>query len=172
MDKAKYENAILLLAQRVPNLGRVKLNKLLYFADFDHFEKYGSPITGDTYINNDLGPVPMHVQDLLNTMEREKKVAVTEEQVIDYVRYSLQPLVEPKVEVFAATEMDMLCSVASKWGPHTSRELVIASHGEAPWIATRKGETIPYPLAYYRGKFDESEPDYDSELLNPVLSAS
>lgn len=169
MDKAKYENAILLLASRVPNLGRVKLNKLLYFADFDHFEKYGAPITGDTYVNNDLGPVPMHVQDILDAMEREKKVIQSEEQVIDYVRYSLRPLVEPQLGVFAASEMDMLCNVASKWGPHSAKELVIASHGEAPWIATRKGETIPYALAYYRGKYDESEPDYDAELLNPVL---
>ena len=170
MHNAKYENAILLLSQRVTNVGRVKLNKLLYFADFDHFEKYGTPITGDTYVNNNLGPVPMLVLEVLARMEHEKKVKVVQEQVFDYVRYSLQPLVPADVSVFGPTEMEILCYTVEKWGPHTAKELVIASHGEAPWIATRKGEKIPYPLAYYRGKYDDSEPELDTERLQPVLS--
>lgn len=169
MDKCKYENAILFFAQHVPSLGRVKLNKLLYFADFDHFEKYGTPITGDTYLNNELGPVPEHVQSILSEMQRSKKLHEFPEQVYEYVRYRLQPIAEADVAVFKSSEIAMLCSVASKWGPHTAKELVIASHGEAPWIASRRGESIPYALAYYRGKYDESELDYDSEPVSAIL---
>jgi uncharacterized phage-associated protein len=163
MDKCKYENAILFFAGRVSGLGRVKLNKLLYFADFDHFERYGQSITGDTYVNNDLGPVPSHVRDVLDSMEREGKISVCRETVVDYVRYRLQPLVEADLAAFRSSEVEMLWSVAAKWQSHTAKEVVIASHGEAPWLATRRGEEIPYPLAYYRGKFNDSDLDYDVE---------
>ncbi|OQB42244.1 MAG: Helix-turn-helix domain protein [candidate division CPR1 bacterium ADurb.Bin160] len=33
-----------------PNVGKIVLNKLLYFADFNHYEKYWTSITGDLYI--------------------------------------------------------------------------------------------------------------------------
>ncbi len=169
MDKCKYENAILFFAQHVSGLGRVKLNKLLYFADFDHFEKYGTPITGDTYLNNELGPVPEHIQSILGEMQRSKKLHEFPERVYEYIRYSLQPITEANVAVFKSSEIEMLCSVASKWGAHTAKELVSASHGEAPWIASRRGEVIPYALAYYRGKYDQSELDYDSEPVSESL---
>jgi len=171
VNRPKYENAILFFAERVRDLGRVKLNKLLYFADFDHFEKYGEAITGDVYLNHELGPVPSHIQDVLADMIRERKVEVVSEPLIDFVRFRLKPLVPCRADAFAPSEIEMLCSVVAKWGAHTAREIVMASHGEAPWIATRKGEDIPYPLAYYRGKFGASEPDYDSERLASTTTA-
>jgi hypothetical protein len=33
-----------------PNVGKIVLNKLLYFADFNHYEKYWESITEDKYI--------------------------------------------------------------------------------------------------------------------------
>jgi transcriptional regulator with XRE-family HTH domain len=33
-----------------PNVGKIVVNKLLYFADFNHYEKYWTSITGDLYI--------------------------------------------------------------------------------------------------------------------------
>lgn len=170
INKEKYKNAILFFSEIVPQLGKTKLNKLLYFTDFDHFEKYGRPVTGDIYINNDLGPVPSHIDDILTEMEKEKLAETRIEAVIDYVRYRLVPLAKHKPDVFRADEMEMLCSVADKWGNHTAREIVIASHGEAPWIATRKDEQIPYTLSYYRGKFDE--PSYDEELRDDRLTVA
>lgn len=32
-----------------PNMGKILLNKLLYFSDFDYFEKTGEAITGTIY---------------------------------------------------------------------------------------------------------------------------
>lgn len=161
MNKEKYRNAILFFAENVPNLGRVKLNKLLYFLDFDHFEKYDEPVTGDDYQNNELGPVPVHIEQVIMEMESERLVEVMVEPVIDFVRYHLVPLAHYNSAVFKSSEMEMLGAISEKWGHHTAKELVIASHGEAPWIATSSGELIPYALAHYRGKFEG--PSYDEE---------
>ena len=161
INKEKYKNAILFFSERISHLGKTKLNKLLYFLDFDHYEKHGKPVTGDIYINNDLGPVPSNIDEVLTEMEAGKLINITPEAVIDYVRYHLVPLTHHNSSAFKADEMEMLCNVADKWANHTAREMVIASHGEAPWIATRKGEEIPYQLSYYRGKFEE--PSYYEE---------
>ncbi len=170
MNKGKYKNAILFFARNTPNLGRVKLNKLLYFLDFDHFEKYGAAVTDDIYENNELGPVPVHAEEIVAEMESERLVEIIVEPIIDYVRYKLIPLANYNHNIFKPSEIEMLCEVTEKWQHHTAREIVIASHGEAPWIATRKGESIPYALAYYRGKFEE--PSYDDEPRQDLTLAS
>ena len=169
INKEKYKNAILFFASNVPNVGRVKLNKLLYFSDFDHFEKYGEPITGETYQNDKLGPVPMHVEQTIKEMESEGQANVVAEAVIDFVRYNLVPRIHYDPRIFKPSEMEVLSAVSEKWGHHTAKELVIASHGEAPWLATRDGNTIPYALAYYRGKFEE--PSYDEEPRQDIILA-
>lgn len=169
INKGKYKNIVLFFASNVPNLGKVKLNKLLYFSDFDHFEKYGEPITGETYQNDKLGPVPMHIEEIIGEMESEGQVDTVAEAVIDFVRYRLVPKSHYNPSVFKPSEMEILSAVSEKWGHHTARELVIASHGEAPWLATRNGDTIPYALAYYRGKFEE--PSYDEEPRQDITLA-
>ena len=52
INEKKYKNAILFFANRIRNgtLGKLKLMKLLYFLDFDFFEKYGRSVTGDEYL--------------------------------------------------------------------------------------------------------------------------
>jgi uncharacterized phage-associated protein len=170
MNKKKYNNAVLFFAWSIPNLGRTKLNKLLYFLDFDHFEKYAKAVTEDDYENNDLGPVPVHADEVLGEMQAEKLIDIVYEPIIDYVRHKLVPLAHHDTTIFSSSEMEMLCAVTDKWQHHTAREMVIASHGEAPWIATRKGEAIPYALAYYRGKFEE--PSYDDEPRHDLTLAS
>ena len=163
INREKYINSILFFVENVPNLGKTKLNKLLYFLDFDHFEKYGDAVTNDIYENKDLGPVPQNIDQILDEMQSEKLIDIIPEQVIDFVRYRLFAREKHNANVFKPSEIEILCETTEKWRHHTAKEMVAASHGEAPWIATRNGETIPYPLAYYRGKFDN--PSYDEEPL-------
>jgi uncharacterized phage-associated protein len=165
MNKEKYKNAILFFSENVPALGVTKLNKLLYFLDFDHFEKYGDAVTNDVYENKDLGPVPRNVETILEEMQAENLIDIVPEQVIDFVRYHLLAKAKHNMSIFKPSEIEVLCETNEKWSRHTAKEIVMASHGEAPWLATRNGEDIPYPLAYYRGKFEK--PSYDEELLEP-----
>jgi uncharacterized phage-associated protein len=170
MNIEKYTNAILFFAKSTPNLGIIKLNKLLYFLDFDHFEKYGEAVTDDVYINKSFGPVPQHSDDVLKLLREQGKITVAVEQVIDYTRYHIIANSDYSPDVFKPTEMAMLCEVKEKWSHLTAKEIVAATHGEAPWIATRQDEVIPYALAYYRGKYDsdsgiEAEVESEPKLI-------
>ena len=157
MNKNKYINALLFFCENIPNLGRTKLYKLLYFLDFDHYERYGSSVTGESYQNKELGPFPLHAEEMLNKMEEDGLIEIRTELVIDFSRYNYVVKVQHDPQVFSPTEIEMLFAVAEKWAHHTANEVISATHGEAPWIATAREEIIPYPYAYYRNKFAEDE---------------
>lgn len=172
INRKKYENAILYYLNEVNNihLGKVKLMKLLYYLDFDHFEKYGSSITRDTYRNKEAGPVPDSANMIINEMEAKELINIHLEQVIDFLKYRYTPHKATDLKVFKPTEFEMLCEIAKKWEHHSTNEIVNASHGEAPWIATRENEEIPYALAYYRNKFNEPDSDADEIPVTPATS--
>src|SRR5207253_6659550 len=71
-SEAKLQQVILYFLERINNvhLGRTKLMKLLYFVDFDHYEKYGEPVTGAVYRKFPHGPYPKKVEKLIPAMER------------------------------------------------------------------------------------------------------
>lgn len=60
LHRKKYQNAVLYLCQQLKGEihGKKKLAKLLYFVDFDFYERYEKSITGDTYKALPMGPVP------------------------------------------------------------------------------------------------------------------
>jgi uncharacterized phage-associated protein len=59
-DSGKFKELVLLFAERStedPLMSRVKLNKLLYYADFESYRRRGRSITGATYIKGEFGPM-------------------------------------------------------------------------------------------------------------------
>lgn len=166
IGKEKYKNIILYFLHKTNNvhLGKTKLMKLIYFLDFDHFEKYSVSVTGDSYCNLRAGPVPDRASLILEEMKKEGLIDISTKQVNNIRKYEYTPLVSPNIDIFKITEINMLKEVCKKWEHHSTAEIVNASHGEEPWIATREGENIPYALAFYRRKFDV--PDFDDDKDN------
>ena len=64
-DEAKTVEAVVLVAQRWPGITPFFLAKVLFFADRDHLRAYRRPVTGDSYIAMDAGPVPSRVYDMV-----------------------------------------------------------------------------------------------------------
>src|SRR3989338_5867301 len=158
INEKKYRNAILFFAKKIQNgtLGKVKLMKLLYFLDFDYFEKTGKSITGDEYLRFEYGPVPRMAKSLLAKMTG-KEIKISKHKMKDGLndQERIEALQEPDVNVFTPEEVAMLDEIAGKWEKFTGTDMKNASHGEAPWIATKPNEVIDYNLAYYRDKYGE-----------------
>ena len=153
----KMQAAIWLFCTRIQNgtLGRTKLAKLLYFLDFDHFEQYGEPVTGADYIHQKRGPYPKQMKQEICHLRGGDAIKEEHEQVGPYLRYTYYPgEATLDLGLFSQTELLTLIEVAQKWERQTATELVAASHGEVPWIATEYLEVIPYAYADYRHKFE------------------
>jgi len=130
--------------------------KLLYYLDFDFFEKYGRSVTGDEYLRFDNGPVPRMGEKMLKEMSG-KEIKILRKKIGN--GYNDQMLIEAMVDfdvnVFDKEELLMLGEIAAKWEKFTGSEIKNASHGEAPWIAAKPNEAIDYNLVYYRNKYGE-----------------
>lgn len=158
INQKKYKNAIIYFANKVQNgtLGKLKMMKLLYYLDFDFFEKYGRSVTGDQYLRFENGPVPRFAEKILKEMDG-KEIKITRRKVADGYndQQHIEALTNFDVNVFSKEELIMLEEIASKWEKFTGTEMKSASHGEAPWIATKPDDVIDYNLVYYRNKYDE-----------------
>ena len=170
LNTEKYLEVLQLLldedigANSNPRVGKVKLMKLLYFADFDHYFLHGASITGDTYVKLEYGPVPKHAEDMLALLYEKELLEIGEEQVYDYTRntYRLRRRLT-EIKHLGPDEVATLLSVVAKWKNHTREEIVMASHGDPPWIMADYGGEIPYELVFYRedvtgSKDEEPEP--------------
>jgi len=160
VNEKKYKNIILFFANKIKNgtLGKLKIMKLLYFLDFDFFEKYGKSVSGDEYLRFDNGPVPRMAEKFLKAMNGTE-IKISKIKVADGFndQQYIEPLKMYDISVFSKEELMLMGEVADKWEKFSGTEMKTASHGEAPWIATKPDDIIDYNLAYYRNKYGEMD---------------
>ncbi len=155
VNKKKYQNTILYLCQKLGGeiKGKKKLAKLLYFVDFDFYEKYEKAITGDVYKALPMGPFPTVLEQITNEMSKKKLLTINSvkerEGYLSTETYS--SVSRPDVSLFSSDEIKMLDRVVTKYGHLNGKQLEELSHSEAPYIATKLKEKIPYELSFYRG---------------------
>ncbi len=155
LHKKKYQNAILYLCKKLGGevRGKKKLAKLLYFVDFDFYEKYQKSLTGDVYRAFPMGPMPMNLVKMTEAMEVEEMITVNSAEEKEGYRPTeiYCCLVDPDISVFNSEEKNMLNRVILRYGHLNGRQLEELSHAEAPYVGTELREEIPYELSFYRG---------------------
>ena len=155
INRKKYQNAVLYLCEKLKGevRGKKKLAKLLYFADFDLYEKIQKSITGDVYRALPMGPVPSALEKI--TVEMAKKRMISIERVEEREGYNATEvytcITKPDLSVFDEEEKKMLDRIVVKYDHLTGKQLEELSHAEAPYIGTELRKEIPYELAFYRG---------------------
>jgi len=156
LNEKKYRNAILYLTSKVGKgsvWGKKKMYKLLYFLDFDAFEKYEKPITGDIYHKLPMGPAPSYFDPIASDLKREGLLSIKKRKTGPGYRDTVvyKALIKPDLKVFNENEFKILKRIVRKYGEKTGRELERLTHKEAPYLAVGKGEEMPLELAHYRG---------------------
>lgn len=158
INEKKYKNAIIFFSKKIQNgtLGKLKIMKLLYYLDFDFFEKYGRSVTGDEYLRFDNGHVPRMAEKILKEMNG-KQIKITRRMIKPGYndQQHIEALGDFDLNIFTKEELVMLEDVADKWEKFTGAEMKTASQGEAPWISTKPNDVIDYNLALYRNKYGE-----------------
>jgi uncharacterized phage-associated protein len=133
--------------------------KLLYYVDFDHYERHGRPVTGANYRKLPHGPVPQQAKALIAQMERKGVVREVKVRVKDYAQHRLITQARFDASKFSGDELLTLEKVAKEWEDATGTQIEAASHAEAPWAATKEGRVIDYELAHYRRPVGEEPLD-------------
>lgn len=155
LHKKKYQNAVLYLCQELRGevRGKKKLAKLLYFIDFDFYEKYAKSITGDIYKALPMGPVPSALVSVTEEMIKMKMLEVKKENEYEgYIPTEIyRSIKKPDLSIFSGEEIRMLKRVVKHYGHLSGKQLQDLTHAEAPYTAAKPNEEVPYEFTYYRG---------------------
>lgn len=146
----KLRELVLYVAERSegdPAFGAVKLNKLLFYADFAAYLYLGDSITGQDYQKLEHGPAPRRLVPVMAAMEAHNEVAVRDSEY--YGRNQRRPfaLREPNLDLFTAREIDLVNRILDQFRGMNASRISEDSHRFVGWKLAEQGETIPYEVA-------------------------
>lgn len=152
-DLEKCKNILLYILERCagkPNVGETVLYKLMYFSDFNYYEKFEEHLTGMNYRKLPFGPVPQFLDDVLNRMIAEEQIyrLKTTFQHLPQIRFL--PLTKTDLRTLKASEKDVIDRVIDQMSDWSSITIANYSHKDMPWLASKDGELINYELVFYR----------------------
>ncbi len=108
------------------------MNKLLFYADFNHYQHYGRSITGISYRAIEWGPVPQNYGAMYNFLFNEHYIDIVEKEVGELISWKGKVnLVE--TSLFDEAEIDTIIKVAKRFQGKSTRQIVDISHKETAW---------------------------------------
>lgn len=162
----KFKAVLLYILNKVGsknNIGETVIYKLLYFIDFNYYERYEEQLMGATYMKNTHGPTPLEFKKITDSMEGKELTKCK----IDYFKYpqtKYLPLKKPDISVLKATEIEVIEDVLKKLSDMNANEISEYSHKDVPWMTTEDGERIDYESVFYR-TMPYSVRTYDEENI-------
>ena len=165
-DAKKFKEVLLYVLSRVgakPNIGETALYKLLYFIDFDFYEKFEKQLTGAKYIKNHFGPTPVEFKKIVERMAAKGEVERVKSSYFQYDQKKYLPHREPDLSILSAQEIKHIDEVLARLSDKNANELSDYSHSDVPWRVHKPGEAISYESVFYRDQ-DHSVRNYGDEL--------
>jgi len=148
----KFKEVLLHILNKVgakPNMGETVIYKILYFIDFDYYERYEEQLVGATYIKNRYGPTPIEFKQIVETM-LNKDIFKVKSEYFDYPQTKYLPLRRPELSVLRADEIAVIDDVLNKLSDMNAVQISDYSHNDVPWLTTADGEAIEYESVFYR----------------------
>ncbi|MCR5033004.1 MAG: DUF4065 domain-containing protein [Lachnospiraceae bacterium] len=140
----KLEAAISYIAEKVPSLFKVKLMKMLWYADAMSYKVCGFAITGLVYRHNEMGALPIGHYSLMNL----ENLNVQEEVNLNYdSMLHVYPSKNMDYSVLSDQDKSILDAVIKKFKDFKTQEIVDYMHEEKAYIETKQGEIIPFSKA-------------------------
>ncbi|MCF6350496.1 MAG: SocA family protein [Flavobacteriaceae bacterium] len=139
---SKIGNTVVFLAEKIKNLSKTKILKLLYILDELSIKKSGIPFLNLKYKVWKFGPVSEDIFIDLSTSPTILKGYI-ERSLSTEGKTVITPLVKFEDDEFSQNEIDLLNIVTSEFGNKTAKELISYTHREkSPWHNTAKENSI------------------------------
>ncbi len=150
----KFKEVLLYVLSKVggkPNVGEAVVYKLLYFIDFDFYEKFEEQLVGATYIKNHYGPTPVEFKTIVDDMIKNGEVVKVEGKYFNYPQRKYLPIREPDLtKLKDARELRHIDEVIARLGDKNATELSEYSHEDTPWLIAKENQPLDYEAVFYR----------------------
>ena len=140
----KIEAVVSYIAEKVLNLYKVKLMKMLWYTDVLAYKKNGVSMTGLVYRHEAMGALPIGHYSLMNL----ENINVKEEMSYNYdIMLHIYPGIGIDYSILNDEEKEILDKVIEQFKNYKAKEIVDYMHEEKAYIETKAGDIIPFSLA-------------------------
>lgn len=151
----KFEQTLLYILEKIggkPNIGQTVLYKLLYFIDFDYYEKYEEQLIGAKYIKNRYGPTPVMFAKIIDRLGKEGKIEKMRSKFYKHeqTKYLVNPSNKTNVSALSSQELAHIDWEIDRLGDMTAAQISALSHLDTPWKAAGDKEALEYEHVFYR----------------------
>lgn len=151
----KFRQILLYILKKVggkPNVGMTVLYKLLYFIDFDYYEKFEEQLMGLQYVKNQHGPTPPLFATVLEKMKADGDIEIIKSKYYQYpqTKYLVNPATEPDLSVLNGREQEHIDWELQRLSDLTAAQLSDLSHRDVPWITAENKSPLNYESVFYR----------------------
>lgn len=149
----KFKEVLIHILNKIgskPNIGETVLYKLLYFIDFDFYEKYEEQLIGATYKKNRYGPTPIEFKKVIDKMSKDEEITKIKSEYFQYPQTKYLPLRKADLSKLKANEIDIIDNVLKRLSDMTAAQISEYSHNDVPWLTTEDGNVIEYESVFYR----------------------
>lgn len=156
-SREKLINAILFFAKKTKYCGKIKILKLLFELDFEHFKQTGKSATGLSYSAWPMGPVSVVLfEELSGTMCQDLADAI---KIVP--RGELQQIIPKKKfnsKYFTKREKKLLVNFVEIFRDATAEQMKDSSHRVGgPWDMTVKKKGLQQPIDYFMALDDSQD---------------
>ena len=151
----KFKEVLLYILEKVgarPNIGETAIYKLLYFIDFDYYEKFEEQLIGAKYIKNHYGPTPLMFAKIIDRLEQEGRVEKIKSKFYKHeqTKYLVNPNEPLNLSTLSAQELAHIDWEIARLGDMTATQISALSHLDTPWVAAVEREPLEYEHVFYR----------------------
>ncbi|MEQ8788021.1 MAG: Panacea domain-containing protein [Pirellulaceae bacterium] len=171
----KFEELILFLCQRSLTDGEfdaIKLNRLLFFADFAAYANLGRAITGEPYQKLESGPAPRRIAATLRELQEAGDLALAEQDRFGWRQFRGVALRSPALSQFGPEEIALVTELIDHFWEKSATEMSRLSDEFDGWKIAYEGETIPYEVALLKTVKATAADKQLSESLREKLRAT
>lgn len=144
LDIDKIEAIISYFAERVSNLFKVKLMKMLWYTDALSYKQIGRAMTGLVYRHDSMGALPIGHYSLMNleNLNIKEEISCSCDSM-----FHVYPGKQADYAVISDSEKVILDEVVGKFRSFKAKEIVDYMHEEKAYTETTAGSIIPFSLA-------------------------
>ncbi len=162
----KFKEVLLYILERIgarPNIGEAVVCKLMYFIDFDYYEKFEEQLIGAKYIKNHFGPTPVAFPEIITQMEQDGDLTHVVKKYFQHDQKKYLPRRSADLSNFSAQEKELIDWEIERFKDFNATKMRDYSHKDVPWIGANDLQPINYEAVFSRT--DEfSVRQYDDEL--------
>ena len=148
----KFKEVLLYILNKVgakPNIGESVIYKLLYFIDFDYYERYEEQLIGATYMKNHYGPTPIEFTKLIEKI-LNKDLFRVKDKYFNYPQTKYLPLRKADLSKLMGREIELIDNVLNRISDMNAAQISDHAHNDVPWLTTDEGGIIEYESVFYR----------------------